>query len=271
MQEMAAILEHAGIACRDYFRNRTAVIYLAVAPDETYAGSATCIAIGQRLFLATAAHNFRGIEKLGARLTVFSANRSSDTPIAILRGNYRQDIPLGAPDVAWLEVDPNSAAACNLTGVTVNALDAYPALNERDLYAMTGFPSGLVQQVRDRPNHINYVVPMLVYFTHAVNIDQLPGDHIVFSFERNGIGPVGRPGELPIPRGMSGGGIWHVPLREDPADEVWNPGRMRLGGITLEYFEGRREATGLPLREWLRVLSEDLPELLPTVKTVLQR
>lgn len=170
----------------------------------------------------------------------------------------------------WLEVDPNSAAACDLTGVTINALDAYPALNERDLYAMTGFPAELVQQVRDRPNHINYIVPMLVYFTHAVNIDQVPDDQIVFSFERNGIGPDG-PGELPVPRGMSGGGIWHVPLREDPAEEVWNPGRMRLGGITIEYVDARREAKGVPLREWLRVLGADLPELLPSVNAVLQQ
>ncbi len=258
--DMDAILKHANVALQAYLRNRTAVVYLAVSPQETYAGSATCVAVGDRLFLATAAHNFRGIEQ-GADVSVFSANRSSDTPLRIVHANYRQNLPEGEADVAWLEVDSESARNSELTGVSLGSIDAHPVLNEEALYAASGFPVGFMRKEHPRPGHTSYVVPLLVYFTHAINLDRSDDDPILLSFGRSGIGPDG-PGEMPEPHGMSGGGIWYIP-GEEPPTTIWNPGRMRLSGITIEYVGARRELKGLPMHEWLRILSDDLPELQP--------
>lgn len=265
---MDAILKHAGVASQAYFRNRTSVIYLTVSPQETYAGSATCVAIDDRLFLATAAHNFNGIEQ-GADVCVFSANRSSDTPLRIIGSNFGQNLAKGAADVAWLEIDSESARTSDLTGVSLESIDAHPVLNDQGLYAASGFPVGFLREEHPRPGHTNYVVPLLVYFTHAINLDRNDDDPILLSFERSGIGPDG-PGEMPEPHGMSGGGIWFIP-GEEPPTTIWNPGRMRLSGITIEYVGTSGELKGLPMHQWLRVLSDDLLELRPELESLLRQ
>jgi len=256
--------EHARVASQNYLRNCSAGVYLTVSPEETYSGSAICIDVNGRLFIATAAHNFEGVEG-GATFVVFSANRSSETPLEIVASNLAQNLPPGTPDLAWLEIAAESARASDLTGVSLESLAAYPILNAMDGYVATGFPVGMRREERQRANHINHVVPLLVYFTAAARIDD---GTIVLNYQREGLGPHG-PGQLAEPQGMSGGAIWHVPTRIEE-NEIWNPARIRLIGITTRYSRNREELEGRAMNEWLQLLERDLPDLAPSINPILQ-
>lgn len=93
------VYSEASLATEYYVRNRTAGIYLSLPSGETYIGSATCFAVGDRIFIATAAHNFEGIDS-GGSFSLFSANRSSDNPLRIVNANYNQTRPRTSPDLA---------------------------------------------------------------------------------------------------------------------------------------------------------------------------
>jgi hypothetical protein len=254
--------DHARVASENYIRNRTVGIYLTVTPQESYSGSAICIEIANRLFVATAGHNFDGVEN-GANFVAFSANRSSDIPLVIRGSNLARNRPPDCPDLAWLEIDGMSARGSELVGVSLDAVVPRPILHQNDGYVATGFPTRLRREERQR-DHANFVVPLMVYFTGAARIDD---NRIVLDYHRNGLGPNG-PGLVEEPQGMSGGPIWHVPT-EHAQDQIWNPGRIRLIGITTTYVRGRNELHGVAMFEWLRLLRNDLPDLAATLDALL--
>ena len=258
-REIAAMWDQARVASQNYIRNRSAGIYLTVSPQETYSGSAVCVEIGNRLFLATAGHNFEGVEN-GATFVVFSANRSSDRPLQVIRSNLARDNAPGSPDLAWLEIDVGSARASELIGISIGSIDARPQLHLLDGYVAAGLPVAIRREERPRPDHVNFVVPLVAYFTAAARIN---GSSIVLDYHREGLGP-GGPGQVPEPHGMSGGPIWHVPTEIAPG-EIWNPGRIRLIGITTNYVRAVNELHGIAMVDWLRLLSEDIPELVELI------
>lgn len=264
----AALYTHERFALQSCIRNRTAAIYLVLSPRETFAGSAICVAIENRIFIATAAHNFRGLDS-GGSFTLFSANRSSDTPLAIIGANYRQNLPDGLPDIAWLEIDPASAAQSELIGVSLESIVTHPTLDPSSLYMVTGFPTDLRREENRTTNHTNFVVPLVLYVTHALPQQDLAIGDVVLSYQREGLGPDGF-GIIAEPHGMSGGGIWHVQGQEDNLT-VWNAGRTRLIGLTTTYGRGQNEIRGVRMHHWLQLLMDDLPELRPLLQPLLQR
>lgn len=262
-QDIAAVWAQARVASENYIRNRSVGIYLTVTPQETYSGSAICLEIDGRLFVATAGHNFDGVEN-GATFVAFSANRSSDTPLQILRSNLARNRQRNDPDLAWLEVDAASARASDLEGISLNSVVAHPVIHPNDGYVATGFPAQLRREQRVRPNHVNFVVPLMVYFTAAARIDD---DEIVLDYHREGLGPQG-PGVVAEPPGMSGGPIFHVPT-ELAQGEIWNAGRIRLIGTTTRYARGKNELHGIAMAKWLTLLRNDLPGLARTLDGLL--
>ncbi|MDX6577839.1 MAG: hypothetical protein QOE96_3792 [Blastocatellia bacterium] len=254
---------HARVASQNYIRNRSVGIYLTVSPQETYSGSAICLEINGRLFVATAAHNFDGVEN-GATFVAFSANRSSDTPLEIISSNLARNRSADGPDLAWLEVAVASARASDLEGVSLDSVNSRPVIHPMDGYVATGFPVHLRREERVRPNHANFVVPLLIYFTAAARIDD---SAIVLDYHREGLGPQG-PGLIAEPHGMSGGAVWHVPTKQGQ-DGIWNPGRIRLIGVTTRYVRAHNELHGLAMIEWLRLLAGDVPELAESINPLI--
>src|SRR5712664_39526 len=123
----------ARVASEHFIRNRSTGIYLTVRPNESYSGSGVCLEIAGRLFIATAGHNFDGVEN-GATFVAFSANRSSDTPLQIVRSNLARDRPADSPDLAWLEIDVVSGRTSDLIGVSLDSVVPQPILHPNDGY-----------------------------------------------------------------------------------------------------------------------------------------
>ena len=131
-----AMLEAAWAAGQLYLRNRSAAFCFEYAPDDIEGGSAVCLEIGERLFIATAAHNFDRLAD-GVNWSAFGANRSSNHRLAILQGNYRIGRPDDEPDVAWLEIDPRSAENSDLVSVRLDDVLLDPILYPGQLYFAT--------------------------------------------------------------------------------------------------------------------------------------
>ena len=133
-----AILEAALAAGQLYLRNRSVAFCFEYAPDDIGSGYGVCLDIGGRLFIATAAHNF---DRLAERVnwSVFGANRSSNHRLRIPQANYRIDRGDDQPDVAWLEIDSQSARDSDLIGVRLEDVLLCPTLYPGEFYLATGF------------------------------------------------------------------------------------------------------------------------------------
>lgn len=250
-----------------YFRNRSAVIYLDLGPGGTFIGSATCVAIGDRLFLATAAHNFKGADTSN-RFIVFSANRPSSSPLTVTQYDYEHGLRDGDHDIAWLELDTESARNSDLSGVTLESIDAVPVLENPGNYVATGFPSEFSRATEVNHGQVNIVVPFLVYVTNVSTDYRSRAGDIAFDYGRTGINQMGKENEMARPYGMSGGGMWYSPpVKQDTI--IWSPERMQLIGITRVYDRSRDELRGVPIRQWFQLLYNDLPDIRAFIEPLL--
>lgn len=163
------MLAAAWAARQLFLRNRSCALCFEYAPDDIEGGSAVCVDVVGRLFVATVAHNFDRL-KAGVNWSVFSANRSSDHRLAILQANYRIGRQFDEPNVAWLEIDPQSAKDSALVGVRLDDLLLYPTLYQSELYLASGFPASLKQvSAPDRLGHRNITIPFGIHFTTVVD------------------------------------------------------------------------------------------------------
>lgn len=264
-----ALWDLARVANQTYLRNRCAGIYLDLGHRGTFIGSATCIAIDDRLFLATAAHNFDGADSPD-RFTVFSANRPSTSPLSVTNYNYEHGLQDGEPDIAWLEIDSESARNSDLLGVGLESIAAVPTLENPGTYVVIGFPAELKRATETNTSQVNIVLPLLVYVTHVIAVDNSGAMDIVFNYGRTGVNQTGQENEMAEPHGMSGGGMWYSPpLSEDTI--IWSPERMKLIGITRDYVRNREELRGVPIRQWFQLLYNDLPDVRPSIEPLLER
>ena len=263
------ILQHAWIAGQLYLRNRSAAFCFEYAPDDIEGGSAVCVEIANRLFLATAAHNFARLAER-PNWCAFSANRSSNHRLTILNANCAVGRRDDEPDVAWLEIDRESAGNSDLVGTNLEDLLLYPELYHGDKYLATGFPAGLKRVADpDQNGHRDIAIPFGIYFTTVVTAAEAEaaGGLVLLDYQRAGVDVNGKTVEVE-PHGMSGGGVWYS--REDAAlGKVWAPRKLKLLGLSREYFRQRHRLTAEPMHIWLTILRDDLADLRPVIDPLL--
>ena len=74
-------------------------------------------------------------------------------------------------------------------------------------------------------------------------------------------------GKVPKAHGLSGSGLWLVNPRQDG---VWTPDLAKLVAIQHSAFGDPPEyLRGTLIREWLKMLQEDIPELASAIEPVL--
>jgi len=256
------ILRAAYEALRQHIRDHSAIIY-QVLPDRTYIGSATCVEINDRLFLATAAHNFDVIAE-GGTATTFSARRSLRSPLTILAHNYGVSGSPDVPDVAWLEVDRVSANQSELAGIPLRLVRPHHALDLDGDYDITGFIAELTNRIQvdgEQTIQLNGIC----FNTIPTRNARPDGDELVldYNFANTENGRI----EMPHPAGISGGAIWHTPLIDE--NHIWTPAGFPLVGIVTHYRDLSRQIIGLPMHHWLELLLADRPEVQPYIEPIL--
>jgi hypothetical protein len=107
MANAEEIKERRRQAFESYIREHLVAIDHYDSVGGKYIGSGTCIGIGGRVFLCTAAHNFQDIPKQG-RVELYSTNRHPPYPLKVIGQNLSDFGKNGTLDIACLEIDPQS-------------------------------------------------------------------------------------------------------------------------------------------------------------------
>jgi len=255
-----------GLAMREHLRPRSAVL-LMDDPDAPPVdkpppnGSATCIEIGGRHFVATAAHNLNNLESLrnlslGAFGEIGKFTRLS--PKLINKGR-RGGWDYDRVDIAWLEIEPRAVPSwteewgrrfvtldrmwlgkaadvdkhvcClgqayeSLKFLTVNGI---PTVGFRPLPYLSGTKRS------EDPEH-----QMWVHYARVMH--SMEGQK-----------------DAPDPAGFSGCGLWFVNPKQNG---LWTPERAQLAAIEHGWLPESECLTGTLMRHWVQMIREDIPEL----------
>jgi hypothetical protein len=207
--------------------------------------------------LSTAAHNFQDVPN-GGRFRLFSASSSTETPLTALAWNHGNYGKPGTLDAAWLEIDRQSASENKLAGVSLDRVDPYHESDpDRIEYEVVGFPIELHTLERTETRNLYRATP-IVYNTHLGRGAKLGDDELLLDYSGTAETDDGTV-KLPYPGGMSGGGIWSVPIFED--EEIWSAAKFNVVGITTHYLPSSGQLRGSRMHHWLRLVHDDVPEL----------
>jgi hypothetical protein len=237
-----------------HIRRHSVAIWQEVSRDEVYIGSGVCIQIADRLFVATAAHNFKVILK-GGSITPFST--SSNTPLTVIAQNPGEYGKYGTLDLGWLEIDHESAAANGLEGLPLSWTIPYHEQKPDDHFHVAGFRAAGAKRRSEDPRDV--AVPIVIYNTISNVSAGGSDDRLLVSY-----GPAANTDQglevQPHPKGISGGGMWFIPPL-DTSKKILSPADRPLVGVAIDYFKKNHEISGLRLYHWLKLIRDDHAEL----------
>lgn len=216
-------------------------------------GSGTCVEVGGRYFIATAAHVVRQYANADIWLIVTHGRQTTPPPIIGrgLRGGGERD-PV---DVAWLELGADTARAIPRHFVPLRQLRGDMGREIAGGAYVYGYPTSRTEK---SPNLLSV---QAVGFLTTPTWDEKgdPATDIFLEYPRENRTDVhGRRVSQPDePVGMSGGSIWTLNVN---AKGVWSPEDARLVGIEHAWREWRW-VRGTQIHHWLSMLAEDLPGL----------
>lgn len=129
------------VTLQEYVSNRSVALLLGSDDGALDLGSGTCVKIGTRWLMATAAHNVDGAEQ---QLEIVPAGDRGAQRLHLLRMGKAT-----AVDVAWLELDARECASSRLRFV---ALDQIAPLREEvavHVCLLQGYPAGSAERPSD--------------------------------------------------------------------------------------------------------------------------
>lgn len=238
----------SGPRFRDYSSDRSVAIIQQSDGSSPECGSATCVEIGMRWFLATAAHNIDHIVA-DEDLRLLPRGERCHPGIAFIGRSHPRSVEY-PHDVAWLEVDPTSARSLGLLSVPLKQLA--PKHRIPGAYFVQGYPSREVEANSAGgfdPLSLSVAVVSVkpTSSNAALGLEYPPA-----SEEDTGL-------QLVHPGGFSGGGVWTF-----NGLEVWpyiNVERESLVGIVTEYVSGKQTLNVASIEAWLDLVYQDNPEL----------
>ncbi len=228
-------------------------------------GSGTCVRIGGRFFVATAAHLVSKFPSL--RYAVLTPSTTNE--VLRVRGGGRRGGGLrDEVDVAWLELAPRGAAIAGRHFLDLARLGAYRDGRGEDV-SVYGAPTQL--GIRgEREGLPSYTAVGRMFPTRAMSRAEVGEvDHarrIHLHWPRIVAGHNDESFEYPEAPGLSGGAIWA--MNTDTHGEGWRADLAQLIGIefAVQRARGYRYLIGQQLQVWLEMVAEDVPELEPIVR-----
>ena len=239
---------------------------VALLLPEGGLGSGTCLRIGQRFFVATAAHVVCDVAARDIYI-VHQKSRSRDwTPIDRVgaRGGGRGE----AIDVGYLEISASTAQTMSCDFLELSRLDLADTL-PTEAHFMFGFPAELRTGIHPERELVRVI--FMAYMTEKVSPEHAPAQvederHIALEYlEKGVIGPTDHSVEMPEPGGISGGSIWAFRLGAD--DRLLSAENARWVGIQHTFVRSRRIEYGSRVGDLLTLLVDDYRDIAPHVNT----
>jgi len=239
--------------------------------DPPGVSSGTCVRLGDRLFVATAAHVLQKLEPANLRVIVQRRNLSTLLVKVIAQGRATSR----DADVGYLELEPDA----EVEAVTPDRFDRSDVLPYDMLTVVFGTPfdrlrlSGNVRALAPRVLDAAFTwnAQALSYATNPLPLTDWPKDtairyrpetHRMLRYTEGVELDSGSSVGLIKPHGMSGGGIWVVPLRLAEGSAVlWSPMDARLAGIQTGVLESSSALVGCSLSPWIDLMVTKFPDL----------
>lgn len=234
------------------------------------AGSGTCIRIGGRFFIATAAHVIKDRDpKHHFIVTPVLSNMG----LMIVGGGHRGGGDYDEDDVGWLELAPQAAASADRCWLDVHRVRTH-STGVGEQLVVIGSPVSEQEREDRSDGSFNLTTSTPWGAGRALHLKEdlraTPDleRRIYIDWPRIVDTVAGTRYENPPAPGMSGGGIWLTQLgRPD-----WRPDQIQLIGIENAWRPSGvpdRYLLGYQMQEWLKMIAEDVPELEPVVAPVM--
>jgi hypothetical protein len=234
-------------------------------------GSGTCITLGGRFFIATAAHVIAPYTN--DELFIIHSRTPGGTLTPILRRGARGGRLQDPEDVAFLELAPEHARSLGKNFVDASRLMPGISHLPEDNVLVYGYPEDNIDPAQLAERH--FKVQPIGFLSPPMPLASVTGTstaldaryHLVFEYPK--IGNILSTGaalpELPAAWGISGGSVWAGGMREPG---VWAPDKCRLIAIEYRWFEFEW-ARCTQIQHWLDLLRCDLPELKAHIDPIL--
>jgi hypothetical protein len=259
------IQKEGRVAQEAFIRSHLVAIDQNFIDGERKIGSATCIEIGERFFLCTAAHNFKCTDN-GGTVGYVAPHASGGISLNPIRWNFGELGIDDTIDTAWVEIERESAERADLVGVPLSIIESMHMMDvENDHFLTVGIPPAFFKLTSKPDDEDN--TPLFGYFTRpGIQANEIE-DKIYLAYQRKALLPNGEIVDIPHPEGVSGGPIWLTPIYGE--DEIWSTYKYRLIGFNTHYH--REQIIGLRMHLWLKLLLSDLPDLEEYLGPVLAR
>lgn len=227
-------------------------------------GSGTCITVGDRFFVATAAHVIEDYSN--QELFIVHTRDPSNVWTEIIgrgaKGGGRKD----PEDVAFLELSREAATALGKIFVEVSMLrTGVSDLGDDDNALVYGYPAekvdpALFAQKKLRLQPVGYLTPTKALGSTGALARPADAAYDLF-LEYPTVGNLLPSGEhlatLPAAPGMSGGSVWETGL---PVSGVWAPAKCRLVAIQRSWAKNDWLRC-TQIQHWLRLVRSEIPAL----------
>jgi hypothetical protein len=270
MDTMAAVQVRTNAvtnAANEHLKNY--VVAIAPLDDETDhfgkgGGSGVAVQIGDRRFVATAAHV---LSVPNERLTLLSLGRSTGwaEPGGVLRRGVIQDPMV---DVAFLEIDDTLAARLACSFFPLDRIRPHAgSLSGGEKVMLHGFP-GALRNLADAQG-LSMRAGAQGFITMRVDTppSQTPADRLHVYFDYPKIWRMAR-GESSAPsaEGYSGSGIWLINCLQD---RLWGPSQCELISIQTHWNATERWVRGTEIHRWLNLVASSYSDLKPLIEKYL--
>ena len=238
-------------------------------------GTGTCVSVGERRFVATAAHLFRDVPvPYRAALIPLTAAPSRDLFLPTGQ-NHRGGGGSDPVDVAWLELAEGTARDLGRDFLPLDGVEPhYSGMAGEPLFSY-GFPETPAGP-DGRPTFGDF--PVQAYSTVVLDpatIDArfLPNAAIdIFARYSTRVveGPLpdGRVARLPGAQGLSGSAFWRIDAGKHG---IWTLDDVKFVGIQHQWCPEAEWFRATKVCHWLRLVADDHPELRPEIEAVLAR
>lgn len=232
--------------------------------NSTKQGSGTCVVLGGRFFVATAAHVISSdTTEQFAVLTPSTTDRTLAQRGTGRRGGGTRD----ELDVGWIELAPRAAAVAGREFLPLERLGPFRTGIDDNVH-VCGAPrvGGSVKHVE---GSVHFTAHLGTWATRPLGKEDVDsGDwerRMYLEWPGTIPGANGVSYEYPAPAGLSGGGLWA--LNTEAHGRSWRADQAQLVGIELACVRhGRRYLVGQQIHVWLEMVAEDIPELAPIIK-----
>jgi len=227
---------------------------IALLINRQAVASGTCVNIGSKYFVATAAHNLIGCTKEDVFL-IYS-KEFSDYKLAITNLGIQGGQPNNPLDIGFIELSKSEALKSRKRFIDLSQLELGVNQKNDDLILVSGYPSDIVKTFKQG----NAVSP-IGYTTHSSSsaIKQLPAYDIILEYPKDGNAIYSaKISSLPNAYGLSGGGFWLLHINDDG---IWSTNSIRLIGIDISWDKKSRWIKGIQIQHWLNFVIQEYPEI----------